>query len=116
MRVAYLLLFKYNSLQILSQARLPRDPEYAIRGLPSWALNWNAPIGVGYFWIPFRAASDLPIYKFPLQQDLNDGVLYARGFRYCTTQQILSHGNTSYVSIFAFADKFTLVVQSSTDC
>jgi hypothetical protein len=115
MRVAHLLLFKCNSLQILSQARLPRDPEHAIRGLPSWAPNWNAPIGAGYFWIPFRAASDLPMHKLPLQHDLEDGVLHARGFRYCTTQQILSHGNTSHVSIFAFADKFTSAVQSSTD-
>jgi hypothetical protein len=64
-RVARLLPFKCNSLQFLAQARFSLKPDPRVKGLPSWAPNWNAPGNAGYFLAPFRAAGDLPMYSWP---------------------------------------------------
>ena len=54
--IAQLLPFKCNSLQLLTETKLLKSPDETVKGLPSWAPNWNAPRNAGYFWAQFRTA------------------------------------------------------------
>ena len=99
--IARLLLFKCNSLQFLSQAKLPQTMDENVKGLPSWAPNWNPPGNAGYFWAPFRTAGVLPMYSYPFQDDTCDGILHARGFQYNKVKRTLSQGDNSRIPLSA---------------
>lgn len=92
--VARLLPFKCNSLQFLVMARTSSIPDPTVQGLPSWAPNWNPPGNAECFCGPFRAAGDLPMYSTPFHEDVEDGILHARGFRYAKVDQMLSSTDT----------------------
>jgi hypothetical protein len=110
-RVAKLLLFKCNSLQILTMARICTITDPTVRGLPSWAPNWNSPGNAEYFLSPFCAAGELPMYETPFQE--TDDILHARGFRYGKVDRTLSTTNNAFTplsvlsKLFISATKFT---------
>jgi hypothetical protein len=95
--VARLLPFKCNSLQFLPQAKLLQDPDETVKGLPSWAPNWNPPGNAGYFWAPFRTVGGLPMYSYPF---------HARGFLYSELKQTLSQRDNSHTPLSALARLF----------
>jgi hypothetical protein len=112
--VARLLPFKCNSLQFLAQARLSRNPDPSVKDLPSWAPNWNPPGNAGYFWAPFRAAGDLPMYSWPFQEDIRDGILHVRGFQHGTVEQTLSNMGNPRFPLSVLFGLFLSTVKSST--
>jgi hypothetical protein len=99
--IAQLLPRKCNSLHFLPQAKLLQDPDETVQDLPSWAPNWNPPGNAGYFWVPFRTAGNLPMYSYPFQEDVQDGVFHARGFLYGEVNETLSQKDNSLTPLSA---------------
>ena len=110
--VARLLPFKCNSLQFLPQAKLLQDPDETVKGLPSWAPNWNPPGNAGYFWAPFRTAGGLPMYSYPFH-DVREGIFHARGFLYSELKQTLSQRDNSHTPLSALARLFFSATKTS---
>jgi hypothetical protein len=113
--IARILPFKCNSLQFLPQAKLLQDSDSTVKGLPSWAPNWNPPGSAGYFWVPFRAAGDLPMYTWPFQEDIGDGIFHARGFLYNRVKRTLSQRDNSLSPLSVLSALFLSTMKSSTD-
>jgi hypothetical protein len=91
--IARVLPFKCNSLQFLPQVKVLREPDWIVKGLPSWVPNWNAPPSADYFWHPFRASGDLPMYPHPFPFDLN--TFTAQGFCYDIVNRTIPYSITS---------------------
>jgi hypothetical protein len=115
LRVARVLLFACNSLQCLAMAKIPTIPDPTVQGLPSWAPNWNPPGNADYFSSPFHAAGDLPMYSTPFKEDMNDGILHARGFRYAQIDRTLSTTDNAFSPLSLLSNVF-LPAMKSTEC
>lgn len=114
-RLAMLLPWKCNSLQFLPQCKLRRKPNPDLTGLPSWAPDWGHPSSAEYFWLPFRAAGDLPMHPFPFQQDMEDNIFHARGFLYNKVKQTLSQRDNALVPLPVIRDLFLSIIGASPD-
>ncbi|KAM0543272.1 hypothetical protein ACHAPJ_012418 [Fusarium lateritium] len=88
-RIAWLLIFKCNSLRFLADVNLTEQPNPAVVGLPSWAPNWSSPGNAAYFHAHFRAAGDIPMFPYPLREGMGQGIMNARGFKYDAVHQVL---------------------------
>lgn len=115
LRVARLLPFKCNSLQFLVMAKLNTIPDPAVQGLPSWAPNWNPPGNAECFLGPFQAAGDLPMYSTPFQEDIEDGILHVRGFRYAKVEQTFSIPDNCVSPLLDLLNLFVSTM-NSTEC
>lgn len=104
--VSRVLPFSCNSLQLLVKARLNATPDPTVQGLPSWAPNWNQPGNAEYFFSPFQAAGDLPMYGTPFQEDIEDGILHARGFRYARIDRTLPFTGNALSPLSALSNLF----------
>jgi hypothetical protein len=113
LRVARLLLFKCNGLLFLAVTKTSTNPNDNIQGLPSWAPNWDSPGNAEYFLSAFHAVGDLPMYGTPFQGDMDDGVLYARGFKYATVDQTLSTTNNALTPLWVLLNLFVSTVESA---
>lgn len=112
-RIARLLLFKCNSLQFLTQTKLLPNPDETVKGLPSWAPNWNPPSNAGYFWTQFCTAGILPMYSYPFQDDVRDGILHVRGFMYSKVRETISRRDNSRIPLSALAALFFSATKAS---
>ncbi|KAJ4363884.1 hypothetical protein N0V83_009336 [Neocucurbitaria cava] len=113
LRVARLLLFKCNSLQFLVIAKINKFPDPTFQSLPSWAPNWNPPGNAEYFLAPFQAAGDLPMYSTPFEEDIEDGILHARGFRFAKIEQTLSNTDNAFSPLSALSNVFISAIKST---
>lgn len=111
--IARLLPFKCNSLQFLTQTKLLQTPDETVKGLPSWAPNWNPPGNAGYFWAQFCTAGALPMYSYPFQHDIDDGIFYARGFLYSEVSETVSQRDNSCIPLSALAALFFSATKAS---
>jgi hypothetical protein len=112
--VARLLVFKCNSLQFLAMTKLPHTTDPKFKALPSWAPNWDLPGNAECFLAPFRTAGDLPMYGFPFQEDMEDGILHVRGFRYAFVGKTLSTFNYAISPLSALSTFFSPTSESTT--
>lgn len=113
LRVARLLPFACNSLQFLVMAKLNTIPDLTVQGLPSWAPNWNPPGNAECFLGPFHAAGDLPMYSMPFKEDIEDGILHARGFRYAKIAQTLSSTDNVFPPLSVLSNLFITTIKST---
>lgn len=113
LRVARLLLFSCNSLQFLVMAKIHPISDPSFQGLPSWAPNWNPPGNTEYFLGPFHAAGDLPMYGTPFKEDIEDGILHARGFRYAKVDGTLSSTNNAFSPLSVLSNLFISATKSA---
>ncbi|KAF2273044.1 uncharacterized protein EI97DRAFT_436470 [Westerdykella ornata] len=111
--VARLLPFVCNSLQFLAMAKINTIPDPTVQGLPSWAPNWNPPGNAEYFLGPFHAAGDLPMYSTPFLEDLVDGILHARGFRYAKIDRTLSTTDNAFSPLSVLSNLFISTIKST---
>jgi hypothetical protein len=112
--VARLLVSKYNSLQALVMAKIHAIPDPDVQGLPSWAPSWNPPGNARYFLGSFHAAGDLPMYSTPfIEEDIEDGILYARGFRYAKVDRTLSITDNALSPLSALSSLFISTIPST---
>ena len=113
--VARVLLFTCNSLQLLAMARINAipDPTYTVEGLPSWAPNWNPPGNAECFLGAFHAAGGLPMYSTPFKEDIRDGVLHARGFRYAKVDRTLSTTDNAFSPLSGLSSLFFSATKST---
>lgn len=113
LRVARVLLFACNSLQFLTMAKIRNTPDTAVQGLASWAPNWNPPGNAEYFSAPFCAAGDLPMYNTPFKEDIHDGILYARGFRFARVDRTLPTTDNAFLPLSVLSNLFVSTVRST---
>jgi hypothetical protein len=113
LRVARLLLFACNSLQFLVMTKIHTIPDPTVQGLPSWAPNWNPTGNAEYFLGPFHAAGDLPMYHTPFKEDINDGILHARGFQYATIDRTLSTTDNAFSLLSVLSTLFISAIKST---
>jgi hypothetical protein len=111
--IARLLPFKCNSLQFLTQTKLLQTPDDTVKGLPSWAPNWNPPRNAGYFWAQYCTAGALPMYLYPFQDDILDGIFHARGFLYTKVRETFSQRDNSRIPLSAMAALFFSATKAS---
>ncbi|EXL91380.1 hypothetical protein NOF04DRAFT_17901 [Fusarium oxysporum II5] len=78
--IAWLLIFKCNSLRFLADVKLTEKSDPTVIGLPSWVPNWNPPGNAAFFHTSFRAAGDIPMLPYPLGGHMEEKILNARGF------------------------------------
>lgn len=116
LRVARLLVFKCNSLQLLAMARIQTIPDPAVQGLPSWAPNWNSPGNAEYFSGAFHAAGDLPMYNTPFEEDMEDGILHSRGFLYAKVDRTLSNTDNAFSPLSVLSNLFISATESTGCC
>jgi hypothetical protein len=111
--IARLLPFKCNSVQFLTQTKLLQTPDDTVKGLPSWAPNWNPPRNAGYFWAQYCTAGALPMYLYPFQDDILDGIFHARGFLYTKVRETFSQRDNSRIPLSAMAALFFSATKAS---
>ena len=116
LRVARLLVFKCNSLQLLTMARTQTIPDPAVQGLPSWAPNWNSPGNAEYFSGAFHAAGDLSMYNTPFEEDIEDGILHSRGFLYAKVDRTLSNTDNAVSPLSVLSNLFISATESTGCC
>ncbi|KAF7670641.1 hypothetical protein GT037_011220 [Alternaria burnsii] len=113
LRPTRLLPWKCNGLQFLAMAKTCTSPDAEIKGLPSWAPNWNSPGKAEYFLSSFHAAGDLPTYNMPfLPHKRYDDILHVRGFQYAKVDQTLSTTENASIPFLVLSNLFIAVVNS----
>ncbi|WAO96031.1 Hypothetical protein NCS54_01368800 [Fusarium falciforme] len=114
-RIAWLLIFKCNSLRFFADIKLTKKPDPTVSGLPSWAPNWNSPGNADYFHASFRAAGDIPMFPYPLGEEMEEGIMHARGFQYDTVYRTLATRDNSRCPLSQLFTFSTSVLNSCVD-
>jgi hypothetical protein len=112
LNVARVLLFKCNSLQFLALAKTPLITDTTVAGLPTWVPNWNLRENAECFLGSYRAAGDLPMYGTPFQEDIDDGILHARGFRFAYVNRVLPVTHHPFSPLSALSTLFISTITS----
>ncbi|KAJ9424373.1 hypothetical protein QL093DRAFT_2561498 [Fusarium oxysporum] len=98
-RIAWLLIFKCNSLRFLADVKLTEKPDPTVIGLPSWVPNWNPPWNAAFFHASFRAAGDIPMFPYPLGGHMEERILNVQGFQYDLVRQNLGTRDNSRIPL-----------------
>ncbi|EXL63462.1 hypothetical protein FOCG_01796 [Fusarium oxysporum f. sp. radicis-lycopersici 26381] len=114
-RIAWLLIFKCNSLRFLADVKLTEKPDPTVIGLPSWVPNWNPPGNAAFFHASFRAAGDIPMFPYPLGGHMEERILNARGFQYDSVRQTLGTRDNSRIPLSQLFTFSTSVLDSCAD-
>ncbi|EXL67483.1 hypothetical protein FOPG_16411 [Fusarium oxysporum f. sp. conglutinans race 2 54008] len=114
-RIAWLLIFKCNSLRFLADVKLTEKPDPTVIGLPSWVPNWNPPGNAAFFHASFRAAGDIPMFPYPLGGHMEERILNARGFQYDSVRQTLGTRDNSCIPLSQLFTFSTSVLDSCAD-
>ncbi|ENH75805.1 Heterokaryon incompatibility protein 6, OR allele [Fusarium oxysporum f. sp. cubense race 1] len=114
-RIAWLLIFKCNSLRFLADVKLTKKPDPTVIGLPSWVPNWNPPGNAAFFHASFRAAGDIPMFPYPLGGHMEERILNARGFQYDSVRQTLGTRDNSRIPLSQLFTFSTSVLDSCAD-
>jgi hypothetical protein len=111
-RIAWLLIFKCNSLRFLADVKLTEKPDTTVIGLPSWVPNWNPPWNAAFFHASFRAAGDIPMFPYPLGGHMEERILNVQGFQYDLVRQTLGTRDSSRIPLSQLFTFSTLVLDS----
>ncbi|KAM0083446.1 hypothetical protein ACKRZS_004351 [Fusarium odoratissimum] len=114
-RIAWLLIFKCNSLRFLADVKLTEKPDPTVIGLPSWVPNWNPPGNAAFFHASFGAAGDIPMFPYPLGGHMEERILNARGFQYDSVRQTLRTRDNSRIPLSQLFTFSTSVLDSCAD-